>query len=334
MRKILCFLVVIILICSTMCVSGSGDGISVGDTLKLGKYMSSYIENVDGLVENLDYQKCLYNYILSNPTTGVEYLSEYRNYLYEPIDFEVIANDNGKIVAISTKIVDAGCYNEKYEVVSPQEASINQYLKTQFSNIAFTPNERASISEIRLLTEKEFDEYSFDKVALASEYTESKGSFEANTADCWWLSSDSESNKAVFVDADGNKVQQGEYVDATYMGIRPVVEFELNDIENIDDNDKITFRKKTHIDGNTVVLEPAETLSNTVVIIAKYNGNVLTNVKIVEAAVEEGVQKRLEDIYNFETESGIIKIFWWNEPEQMVPLCRQIKIDNSYLLNE
>ena len=174
------------------------------------------------------------------------------NYHGEAIQWRVLAVENGKALVISEKIIDAKPYNTEWVGVTWETCTLRQWLNNDFSQTAFTQNERERIAETTnvtksdaeydtmgsnntndkasLLSLDEAEAYFMtgaDYIAYASTYAKGQGCWvdDENGASDWWLrSSGCYSNYyAASVLLDGSVNVGGDGVDYINSGVRPAL---------------------------------------------------------------------------------------------------------------
>ncbi len=158
----------------------------------------------------------------------------------EPIEWEVLENDENGVLLISRYILDVKPYNTENVPITWEECSLRSWLNGEFMMNAFTENEQAKIANTPLLNP---DNAKFgtpggnattDKIFLLStEEVISKYSF---STDClgkvcawWWLRTPGqESNTGNFVYGHEGTVgmSYGDDVDSDYVGVRPAMYLE------------------------------------------------------------------------------------------------------------
>lgn len=314
--------------------------IEKGDRISIGSYPQTRLETVDGLVENENYEYADFYSMGKDPSS---YLDEDslmiisttpRAYKLEPIDFEVISVENNKVTAISQKILEAGEYNSDCTVTAWNNSSLNRYLNGAFKSKAFGPGEYEYIGAVRIASEDEYNSLEFTKQASVTDYLETKKgnfnyalNFTEDKYDIWWLSSDRASKEIPFVKADGTLCEAGTYVDASFVGIRPVIEFNLTDVQSVYDDGRLQFRP-IRVSGNDVFIYPTATYKDTALCAALYNNGRFMDAKFSSVSTQEGNAITLSDFYDFKNAEGVVKVIWFENLKSMKPLSNCITIDN------
>ncbi|MEE0866739.1 MAG: DUF6273 domain-containing protein [Clostridia bacterium] len=339
--------------------------IKAGDTILMGSYPQTRLESVSGLTEGVDYRTAKY-YYMGKPADSYLDLEdsmivceEERAYKLEPISFRVISVVGDKVTAVSDKIIEAGAYNSDYESVAWKDSSMSAFLKGEFKASAFSARERSFITDVRVVTKDEFNNLVFPKTAAVTEFMETKSGnfayalkeFQYTTVsdyttgattttkykinnDIWWLSSDASSKMASFVNRDGTLCDEGTFVDATFVGVRPVVEFAMSDVASVASDGTLTFREIETLEpitvlGNNVYLHPDADYTGTKLVAALFKDEVMVDVKIADIDTSAGVEIKLLNFYNFMGADGVVKLFWFENFTSLRPLCQNITVDNS-----
>ena len=166
----------------------------------------------------------------------------------DPIEWQVLAVENGQALVISRYGLDAKKYNDENTDVTWETCTLRAWLNGEFFNIAFNPEERANIIEVTntnpnslkwetnggndtrdrvfLLNQEEAERYFDDNSARACEQTyqaQQKGS-----NGFWWLrSAGYQSSAAMIVFADGSIFDFGDSVDTETYDVRPALWLDL-----------------------------------------------------------------------------------------------------------
>lgn len=68
----------------------------------------------------------------------------------EPIEWEILSEEDGRILLISRCVLDCGAYNKEFTNVTWAGCSLRQWLNDEFINTAFSENEKAQIQTVTL----------------------------------------------------------------------------------------------------------------------------------------------------------------------------------------
>jgi len=166
----------------------------------------------------------------------------------EPIQWRVLLTESTQVLLISEKCIDCQPYNIDDEGVTWETCSLRSWLNNDFSNEAFTTDEKEKIvlsriindnnaefgidggnvtdDNIFLLSNAEVENYfpnDANKQALVTVYAEVKGVSVNDGIGVWWLRSPGIcQNAASYVDSDGGDNRCCD-VDADCNGIRPAL---------------------------------------------------------------------------------------------------------------
>lgn len=315
--------------------------LNVGDEFLTGSYPRTRLDSTDGLEEHVDYEREQFYYAGKDDTgylninSSMVVKSEVRNYKREPIAFNVISVDGDKVTAISKEIIEAKPYNTLCKAVSWENSTLNSFLKNEFKASAFSDSEFERIDCVRIASVDEYNALGMGKAPVTDYLETKKGNFNyalnfsEDKSDIWWLSSDGVSAKSEFVKSDGTLCTDGAFVDATFVGVRPVIEFSLLNVEGVSQDGTLMFRP-LRISGNDVYLKPTETLSGTALVAALYDGDVMVDVKCKFVDTEADSIVTLKDFYDFAGNDGIVKLLWFENLSNITPLCSNITIDNTH----
>ena len=314
--------------------------LNVGDEFLTGSYPQTRLTSTDGLKEHVDYECANYYYMGADPSSYLDedslmiVKSEVRTYKREPIVFNVISVDGDKVTAISKEIIEAKPYNTLCKAVSWENSTLNSFLKNEFKASAFSDSEFERIDCVRIASVDEYNALGMGKAPVTDYLETKKGNFNyalnfsEDKSDIWWLSSDGVSAKSEFVKSDGTLCTDGAFVDATFVGVRPVIEFSLLNVEGVSQDGTLMFRP-LRISGNDVYLKPTETLSGTALVAALYDGDVMVDVKCKFVDTEADSIVTLKDFYDFAGNDGVVKLLWFENLSDIKPLCTNITIDNT-----
>lgn len=174
----------------------------------------------------------------------------------EPIEWRVLENNNGELLLLSEKILDAQPYHNEWgtKTIYWADSSVSDWLRNEFYNVAFNDNQKAMIvgtliknkpsddfyyyNKIFLLSEGEADniDYGFNsgdsRIANATPYAWNNGLEEAN----WWLRPSVEKNPAMgYVRSEDGRfslISSG----ISLFGIRPALRIKTDLILDDDNN--------------------------------------------------------------------------------------------------
>lgn len=163
----------------------------------------------------------------------------------EPIEWIVIAGENGKKLLISKYILDCQMFNEVYGECTYDSSSIRKWLNDDFLTKAFTEEEQAKLlvttvmaeadstgsdveDKVFLLSESEVKAYLVSdelKLAKATAFAENAGVMvNGNGIGAWWLSSMGTGFRAaLYVNEKGEIPADGRGVDYVLYGVRPAI---------------------------------------------------------------------------------------------------------------
>ncbi|MBR6088826.1 MAG: hypothetical protein IKP86_02760, partial [Anaerolineaceae bacterium] len=142
----------------------------------------------------------------------------------DPIEWQVLAVEDGRALLLSKYGLDAGVYNEKREDVAWENSSIRQWLNSEFFEAAFSSEEKSRIPEngaqgrIFLLSTDEIERYfktEASRQCQATGYARQNGA-KANKNSgfsWWWLRLENTGSSAPSVGSDGKISTSGHYVD-------------------------------------------------------------------------------------------------------------------------
>jgi hypothetical protein len=173
----------------------------------------------------------------------------------EPVDWKVLALENGKTLLISDKILDCKEYNEDFEEVTWETCTLRAWLNSNFLNSTFSADEKAKITEtnvansentnttapgghdtkdiIFLISYNEIKKYFLNidfRITTGTDYAKSKGLKVSDKSDSlgnstWWLRSPGYNPSAAWtVGSDGNYLRGCSYnVNSAIVGVRPAM---------------------------------------------------------------------------------------------------------------
>lgn len=122
----------------------------------------------------------------------------------ESIEWLVLDQSDSCYLLLSRYALDAKPYHNKKEAVSKQTSSLEEWVRTTFTQTAFTPEEQAHIvdgdeghyffnSDAFLLSKEQALQYFPDdasRICSATAYAQAQGSYMENNVCGWWLSLD------------------------------------------------------------------------------------------------------------------------------------------------
>jgi len=173
----------------------------------------------------------------------------------EPVTWIVLAEENGKKLLISEKILDCIPYNEKFGDVTWETCTLRKWMNDVFYRDAFSDDEKAKIiltgadnnnnkntdspggndtnDFVFAVSYNELRKYALDinlRVSFATNYAKSKGikvSDKSNSFgnSSWWLRSPGYNSCAAWtVSSDGSYIRGCSYnVNSTTIGVRPSI---------------------------------------------------------------------------------------------------------------
>ena len=172
----------------------------------------------------------------------------------EPVEWQVLAVENGRLLLISRYALDAKAYNEPFLFATWQRSTLRKWLNGDFYDTAFSPAEKGIIAEVKndnpmnpsagtrgggatkdrifLLNIDEAARYFPDDEARqceATEYTKAKGAYISDNGNSWWwLRSPGRSGSAAAIVLDvGYVTHLGYAVNDTFNTVRPAFWLEL-----------------------------------------------------------------------------------------------------------
>lgn len=159
---------------------------------------------------------------------------------YEPLDWIVLRNEDGKLLLTSLCILDSQDFSHNYKKNVFEEVSISDWLNGRFYDTAFSSHETNSIVNdkynVRLLTREEYEKSSeLDEMkiykTLCTDYSMSQNLSVVANNQCasWWLMDSYKNyNQNVLVVNYSNSVGiTPRLVSSTIVGVRPVIEIEI-----------------------------------------------------------------------------------------------------------
>ena len=168
----------------------------------------------------------------------------------EPIEWQVLAKENNRILVISKYALDCKQYNTSNTSVTWATCSLRSWLNSTFMETAFSSAERSMIPTVTVSADKN-PEYSTnpgnstsDQVFLlsinevnkyfasnsaracqATKYAYDQGAYKADNGNCWWWlrSPGCISSYAAYVYYDGSVSAGGSYVSRSSYAVRPAL---------------------------------------------------------------------------------------------------------------
>lgn len=154
----------------------------------------------------------------------------------EPIEWQVLAKEDGRILVISRYCLDAAVYNTERTEVAWQDCSLRGWLNGDFASKAFSEEEQEVILEsavtenvldkLFILSADEAEEYlnyASWRVAIPTDTARANGARVQKKACWWWLRNNGEFAASVaYVGFDG-EIGSGFSVDYDKVAVRPVM---------------------------------------------------------------------------------------------------------------
>ena len=165
----------------------------------------------------------------------------------QPLEWRVLAVENGRALLITDKLIDYVEYNESYANVTWETCTLRKWMNSYFISKAFSSSQQAQIvtvtnqnpnnpkygtkggnttqDRVFALSIDEAKKYfssDSDRKAYTTDYAHKKGYDQKDLSDWWWLRSPgNDSNFAADVDGYGYIYQDGSYVKIIYVAVRP-----------------------------------------------------------------------------------------------------------------
>lgn len=186
-------------------------------------------------------------------------LNEGKTFLFgtygnESIVWRILSKEEGKILIISEKGLDAVPYNDEWTDVTWESCSLRKWLNSDFINKAFSDSEKVAIltsdvkadknpeydtilgndtrDQIFLLSIAELNKYfdsEFTRLCYPTDYAIGNGAWTKDAgACCWWLRSSNKSTGAASVITDGSTNNYS--VDSSSWCIRPALWLDVSDL--------------------------------------------------------------------------------------------------------
>jgi uncharacterized protein YgiM (DUF1202 family) len=154
------------------------------------------------------------------------------SYAGKPIEWTVLAEDNGYLLLISRYGIDVRQYNDSLTSVKWANSSLYEWLNGEFYDQAFMETEKEKIRLIKkdkviLFNQLEVARYFVSdeqRKCAPSELALANGAFTENGFGWWWLQSPGkEKNSAVVIASDGSINTGGSLVTLRDIMVRPVI---------------------------------------------------------------------------------------------------------------
>lgn len=172
----------------------------------------------------------------------------------EPIEWRVLAIEDGRALLVSEKALDSKPYNTKMTAVLWEKSSLRAWLNSDFLASAFTEEEQGAIlntavdntnnagfrigggpdtnDQVFLLSIEEAETYLVGEVArrlLPTDYALARKAFESNGRTAWWLRSPGASKVyAAYVSPIGQVSIGGVFVNTDNRAVRPALYINLD----------------------------------------------------------------------------------------------------------
>lgn len=154
----------------------------------------------------------------------------------EPIEWLVLEDDGDRYLMITSKVIDAACYNNVWMETDWKNSSLREWLNKSFLEEAFTEQQQSSITKwhsslsdkIFILSRKELNKYlpsAEERIAKATHYAEAQGVYTQNIGTSWWWVREAGATPyyAVYVNCIGDIINDGSIVFNNAFGVRPVI---------------------------------------------------------------------------------------------------------------
>lgn len=144
-----------------------------------------------------------------------------------PLNWDILIQEEEKVLLISSENVCCRVYHEKYQPVCWYESSLFRWLNKEFPQICFTETERKLLGEEITILDKASVEQYFPleemRQSKNSKYACEQGAVSKGAYGYWWLKSYDETERPSVVTADGRFSNQGIKSNMDGICIRPVV---------------------------------------------------------------------------------------------------------------
>lgn len=234
------------------------------DYVFLGSYPQTGLseKEIPEYVAKAEFDSDNYAKIYGREYIRVEKNGEYTYYLFEPVRWWVLKDEEEQLTLLADKILDSRQYNESMAAVTWDISDLREWMNNEFYNTCFNKNEQEYILDH--LTTSPFNychlfsagEDCTDKIALmpafdlangtyyfkshndeadkqlriavGTEYARSQGLLvEENAAGRWWTctSATLDNMAVVVITENGNVLMEsgGEYVNKSDIGVRPLI---------------------------------------------------------------------------------------------------------------
>ncbi len=165
------------------------------------------------------------------------YAQNYSGGRKEEIEWLVLEKREGKLLVISKYILDCEPYNTVKKEVTWETCTLHKWLNNNFMKAAFSSAEKSMISEVSLLSVAQANRYfrsDKERECMPTSYAVTQGVKKRADGNAWWWLRDTSTNypdRASTVsfgtdDIEGNNGHvrtDGDLVDSSYTGIRPVL---------------------------------------------------------------------------------------------------------------
>lgn len=191
----------------------------------------------------------------------VEYGSYYSsNDVMSPITWTCIDEKDGMILLLANEAIDCKMYNNKHVSTTWADCDLREWLNSEFINIAFSDEEASciwysdivnednntglvdgginTIDQIFILSHEELDMYLPDdnsRLCFPSEYAVENGcwtsSFKSSLGcSSYWVRNPGLAQvRAVYVYLNGTIINDGDFVNQTFVGVRPAMWVKIAD---------------------------------------------------------------------------------------------------------
>lgn len=179
-------------------------------------------------------------------------LVKFGSYKGTPIQWQIIAVEDGKVLAVSRYCLDVKAFNNSETSVSWESSSLRKWLAEDFYANAFSAEEAEVIldtqssetvtDKVFILSAEEANEYfEYDSWRKAAPSESISASVKTEDGGCyWWLRNDGEaSDKAPYVFSDGRIFNIGYAVDYDQVTVRPAIWVQVDNDSDVSDTSEI-----------------------------------------------------------------------------------------------
>lgn len=155
----------------------------------------------------------------------------------EPIEWVVLANQDGKVLVVSEYALDCLPYNEKLDGSSWEASTIKAQLEAMADKM-FTVGESELLRQcqtdgtvgISLLSADEVRAYLSDVKCTPTDHAVAQGAYKDQSGRCmyWLKDSGLEADRALYVYTDGSIDSVGYMADGDMLAVRPTLTFNFN----------------------------------------------------------------------------------------------------------